>query len=241
MHGSAYAVRGWNTTEGHMKITVPTQLAKHGGRYGMQVAIVKAFTKNFHAQFSLPHFMPRMMHSAYKLTFWARAETEVVHKAMHVEYRCAVATVAAVAASATAGSSYAGALTAPPSLSDDDDAPYTEAEALAVTPSMAAVQIVGWVTSASPIVEPTRATTMRVPASNGSGDTTFTGSASPTSTVRLAFLLAASLASTTPHTAFEHPVGAALSFGAPETPSRVAMRSTLASRTMRRLHYMAAH
>ena len=49
---SAYAVRGWNTTEGHMKITVPTQLAKHGGRYGMQVAIVKAFSKNFHAQVS---------------------------------------------------------------------------------------------------------------------------------------------------------------------------------------------
>ena len=74
---SAYAVRGWNTTEGHMKITVPTQLAKHGGRYGMQVSIVRAFSKNFHAQFSLPHFMPRMDHSAYKLTFWARAEAEV--------------------------------------------------------------------------------------------------------------------------------------------------------------------
>lgn len=52
---SAYAVRGWNTTEGRMKITVPTQTAKHGGRYGMQVSILKAFTKNFHAQFSLPH------------------------------------------------------------------------------------------------------------------------------------------------------------------------------------------
>ena len=71
---SAYAVRGWNTTEGAMKITVPTQLAKHGGRYGMQVAINRAFSKNFHAQFSLPHFMPRMEHSAYKLTFWARCE-----------------------------------------------------------------------------------------------------------------------------------------------------------------------
>ena len=50
MHGSAYAVRGWNTTEGHMKITVPTQQAKHGGRYGMQVAIVRAFSKNFHVR-----------------------------------------------------------------------------------------------------------------------------------------------------------------------------------------------
>ena len=52
---SAYAVRGWNTTEGHMKITVPTQLARHGGRYGMQISIIHAFSKNFHAQFSLPH------------------------------------------------------------------------------------------------------------------------------------------------------------------------------------------
>ena len=43
----------------------------------MQVSIVRAFSKNFHAQFSLPHFMPRMDHSAYKLTFWARAEAEV--------------------------------------------------------------------------------------------------------------------------------------------------------------------
>lgn len=74
---SAYAVRGWNTTEGHMKITMPTQLAKHGGRYGMQVSIIRAFSKNFHAQFSLPHFMPRMDHSAYKLTFWAKAESQV--------------------------------------------------------------------------------------------------------------------------------------------------------------------
>eukprot|EP00322_Chrysochromulina_rotalis_P026947 CAMPEP_0115855900 /NCGR_PEP_ID=MMETSP0287-20121206/14778_1 /TAXON_ID=412157 /ORGANISM="Chrysochromulina rotalis, Strain UIO044" /LENGTH=1202 /DNA_ID=CAMNT_0003310063 /DNA_START=9 /DNA_END=3617 /DNA_ORIENTATION=+ len=72
---SAYAVRGWNTTEGHMKITVPMRESKHGGKYGMQVSIIKAFTKNFHAQFSLPHFMPRMMHSAYKLTFWARVDT----------------------------------------------------------------------------------------------------------------------------------------------------------------------
>eukprot|EP00966_Prymnesium_polylepis_P227211 5257792-Prymnesium_polylepis.1 len=28
---SAYAVRGWNTTEGHMKITVPAQRAMHAG------------------------------------------------------------------------------------------------------------------------------------------------------------------------------------------------------------------
>ena len=34
---SAYAVRGWNTTEGHMRITCPSPTAKHGGRYGMQV------------------------------------------------------------------------------------------------------------------------------------------------------------------------------------------------------------
>lgn len=54
---SAYAVRGWNTTEGHMKITCPSQLAKHGGGYGMEVRVDRAFTKNFHAQFSLPHFM----------------------------------------------------------------------------------------------------------------------------------------------------------------------------------------
>ena len=73
---SAYAIRGWNTTEGHMKITMPTQLAKHGGRFGMQVSIIRAFSKNFHAQFSLPHFMPRMDHSAYKLTFWARVEAQ---------------------------------------------------------------------------------------------------------------------------------------------------------------------
>ena len=60
-----------------MRITVPTTAAKGPsgpGRYGMQVAIVKAFSKNFHAQFSLPHFMPRMLHSAYKLTFWARVD-----------------------------------------------------------------------------------------------------------------------------------------------------------------------
>ena len=105
---SAYAVRGWNTTEGHMKvnlrcglmyhsspiphrciavwclapsltvatstsqITVPSTAAKHAGRYGMEVNVDKAFTKNFHAQFSLPHFMPRMLHSAYQLTFWSK-------------------------------------------------------------------------------------------------------------------------------------------------------------------------
>ena len=69
---SAYAVRGWNTTEGHMKISCPSALAKHSGRYGMEVRIDKPFSKNFHAQFSLPHFMPRMVHSAYQLTFWAK-------------------------------------------------------------------------------------------------------------------------------------------------------------------------
>lgn len=58
------------------RAAVPTQQAKHGGRYGMQVAILKGFSKNFHAQFSLPHFMPRMDHSAYKLTFWARVDSE---------------------------------------------------------------------------------------------------------------------------------------------------------------------
>ena len=47
-------------------------LAKHGGRYGMEVRIDKPFSKNFHAQFSLPHFLPRMIHSAYQLTFWAK-------------------------------------------------------------------------------------------------------------------------------------------------------------------------
>tara|TARA_B110001452_G_scaffold139621_1_gene116042 strand:+ start:255 stop:3833 length:3579 start_codon:yes stop_codon:yes gene_type:complete len=74
---SAYAVRGWNTTEGKMKITCPSTLAKHGGRFGMEVRIVQPYTRNFHAQFSLPHFMPRMKHSAYQLTFWGRvASTE---------------------------------------------------------------------------------------------------------------------------------------------------------------------
>ena len=42
-----------------------------------KVSILRAFSKNFHAQFSLPHFMPRLDHSAYKLTFWAKAETQV--------------------------------------------------------------------------------------------------------------------------------------------------------------------
>lgn len=69
---SAYAVRGWNTTEGHMLITCPSRLAKHDGTSGMEVRIDRAFAKNFHAQFSLPHFMPRVPHSAYQLTFWAK-------------------------------------------------------------------------------------------------------------------------------------------------------------------------
>ena len=69
---SAYAVRGWNTTEGHMRITVPSPAAKHGGRFGMGVLIDRPFTKNFHAQFSLPHFMTRLMHSGYQLTFWGK-------------------------------------------------------------------------------------------------------------------------------------------------------------------------
>jgi hypothetical protein len=47
---SAYAVRGWNTTEGHMRITCPSPTAKHGGRFGMQILVDRAFTKNFHAQ-----------------------------------------------------------------------------------------------------------------------------------------------------------------------------------------------
>jgi len=69
---SAYAVRGWNTTEGHMTIRAPSTSARHGGSYGMEVRIDRAFSQNFHAQFSLPHFMPRVVHSAYQLTFWAR-------------------------------------------------------------------------------------------------------------------------------------------------------------------------
>jgi len=69
---SAYAVRGWNTTEGHMRITCPSPAAKHDGRFGMSVLIDRAFTKNFHAQFSLPHFMTRLQHSGYQLTFWAK-------------------------------------------------------------------------------------------------------------------------------------------------------------------------
>ena len=69
---SAYAVRGWNTTEGRMKITCPSSEAKHSGVAGLAVTIQKAFTKNFHAQFSLPHFMPRIPVSAYLITFWGR-------------------------------------------------------------------------------------------------------------------------------------------------------------------------
>ena len=69
---SAYAVRGWNTTEGHMRITCPSPTAKHGGRFGMAILVDRAFTKNFHAQFSLPHFMTRLGHSGYQLTFWAK-------------------------------------------------------------------------------------------------------------------------------------------------------------------------
>lgn len=70
---SAYAVRGWNTTEGHMVIRAPSTTARHGGAYGMEVRVERAFAQNFHAQFSLPHFMPRVPHSLYQLTFWAKA------------------------------------------------------------------------------------------------------------------------------------------------------------------------
>jgi hypothetical protein len=60
-----------------MKITCPSSLAHYSGRFGMEVRIITPYTKNFHAQFSLPHFMPRMKHSAYQLTFWGRvASTE---------------------------------------------------------------------------------------------------------------------------------------------------------------------
>ena len=69
---SAYAVRGWNTTEGHMRITCPSPAAKHGGKFGMAILIDRAFTKSFHAQFSLPHFMTRLQYSGYQLTFWAK-------------------------------------------------------------------------------------------------------------------------------------------------------------------------
>lgn len=71
---SAYAVRGWNTTEGVMKIAVPSPQAKYGGRFGMEVTIIKPFTKNFHAQFSIPHFMTRLDLSGYQLTFWAKLQ-----------------------------------------------------------------------------------------------------------------------------------------------------------------------
>lgn len=30
---SAYAVRGWNTTEGKMRMIAPSAVAKHGGRF----------------------------------------------------------------------------------------------------------------------------------------------------------------------------------------------------------------
>ena len=55
-----------------MKINCPSQIASHGGRFGMEVNVDRPYTKNFHAQFSLPHFMPRVAHSAYQLTFWAK-------------------------------------------------------------------------------------------------------------------------------------------------------------------------
>ena len=80
MHRSAYAVRGWNTTEGKMRMIVPSAVAKHGGRFGLELRIEKAYTKKFHAQFSLPHFMPRTQHAAYQLTYWAKqvsAETMI--------------------------------------------------------------------------------------------------------------------------------------------------------------------
>ena len=38
----------------------------------MEVGITRPFTKNFHAQFSLPHFMTRLDRSGYQLTFWAK-------------------------------------------------------------------------------------------------------------------------------------------------------------------------
>merc|ERR1712185_448866 len=55
-----------------VRITCPSPTAKHGGRFGMQILVDRAFTKNFHAQFSLPHFMTRLAHSGYQLTFWAK-------------------------------------------------------------------------------------------------------------------------------------------------------------------------
>ena len=55
-----------------MRITCPSPTAKHGGRFGMSILVDRAFTKNFHAQFSLPHFMTRLSHSGYQLTFWAK-------------------------------------------------------------------------------------------------------------------------------------------------------------------------
>ena len=38
----------------------------------MEIGITRPFTKNFHAQFSLPHFMTRLDRSGYQLTFWAK-------------------------------------------------------------------------------------------------------------------------------------------------------------------------
>ena len=70
---SAYAVRGWNTTEGHMRMVCPSEAASHTGKAGLEVDIERAFDKNFHAQFSLPHLTAQKSHSAYELTFWARA------------------------------------------------------------------------------------------------------------------------------------------------------------------------
>ena len=69
---SAYAVRGWNTTEGHMVMVCPSVAASHTGKAGLEVRIDRAFDTNFHAQFSLPRLTARKEHSAYQLTFWAR-------------------------------------------------------------------------------------------------------------------------------------------------------------------------
>ena len=51
---SPYAVRGWNTTEGHMRLTVPSRAARHGGEFGLAVRVDRAFDKNFHAQADAP-------------------------------------------------------------------------------------------------------------------------------------------------------------------------------------------
>jgi len=90
-------------------------------------------------------------------------------------------------------------------------------------PSMSASHSVGDAISASPIDDPASATQTRAPTSIASADVSNKGASSPTSTVSLYPLPFGSLASTSPQTALEQPVGASVRSGAPEMPARGAI------------------